>query len=135
MNHCLHSVLSQMLLHEVTMWSEYGENVEDALLPIVVGWQAEQRVVNLLYISQGNVSPTLVICIKISQLDIEDGSLYLVEATVSSAMVEDILTRRAIVGKRTEKAGKLLIAGSYGTTIAQSAKILAWVEAVAVSEE
>lgn len=135
MNHCLHSVLSQMLLHEVTMWSEYGENVEDALLPIVVGWQAEQRVVNLLNISQGNVSPTLVLCIKISQLDIEDGSLYLVEATVSSAMVEDILTRRAIVGKRTEKAGKLLIVSSYGTTIAQSAKILAWVEAVAVSEE
>ena len=124
-----------MLLHEVTMWSEYGENVENALLPIVVGWQAEQRVVNLLNISQGNVSPTLVLCIKISQLDIEDGSLYLVEATVSSAMVEDILTRRAIVGKRTEKAGKLLIVGSYGTTIAQSAKILAWVEAVAVSEE
>lgn len=124
-----------MLLHEVTMWSEYGENVEDALLPIVVGWQAEQRVVNLLNISQGNVSPTLVLCIKISQLDIEDGSLYLVEATVSSAMVEDILTRRAIVGKRTEKAGKLLIVSSYGTTIAQSAKILAWVEAVAVSEE
>ena len=135
MNHCLHSVLSQMLLHEVTMWSEYGENVEDALLPIVVGWQAEQRVVNLLNISQGNVSPTLVLCIKISQLDIEDGSLYLVEATVSSAMVEDILTRRAVVGERTEKAGKLLIVGSYGTTIAQSAKILAWVEAVAVSEE
>ena len=91
MNHCLHSVLSQMLLHEVTMWSEYGENVENALLPIVVGWQAEQRVVNLLNISQGNVSPTLVLCIKISQLDIEDGSLYLVEATVSSAMVEDVL--------------------------------------------
>lgn len=124
-----------MLLHEVTMWSEYGENVEDALLPIVVGWQAEQRVVNLLNISQGNVSPTLVLCIKISQLDIEDGSLYLVEATVSSAMVEDILTRRAIVGKRTEKAGKLLVVSGYGTTIAQSAKILAWVEAVAVSEE
>ena len=135
MNHCLHSVLSQMLLHEVTMWSEYGENVEDALLPIVVGWQAEQRVVNLLNISQGNASPSLVLCIKISQLDIEDGSLYLVEATVSSAMVEDILPRRAVVGERTEKAGKLLIVGSYGTTIAQSAKILAWVEAVAVSEE
>ena len=135
MNHCLHSVLSQMLLHEVTMWSEYGENVEDALLPIVVGWQAEQRVVNLLNISQGNVSPTLVLCIKISQLDIEDGSLYLVEATVYSAMVEDVLPRRAVVGERTEKAGKLLIVGSYGTTIAQSAKILAWVEAVAVSEE
>lgn len=122
-----------MLLHEVTMWSEYGENVENALLPIVVGWQAEQRVVNLLNISQGNVSPTLVLCIKISQLDIEDGSLYLVEATVSSAMVKDVLPRRAVVGERTEKAGKLLIVGSYGTTIAQSAKILAWVEAVAYS--
>ena len=72
-----------------------------------------------------------ILLIKIGQFYSKHGSLYLVKARVDTNMREDILVLGAIIAKHLYHIGKMLVVGSYASTIAKGTKILARTKAVA----
>lgn len=92
MYHSLHAVVCQILLQLVTSRCEHREDVEYTVPPIIVRRHHEQRITHLVHISPGHDAPTLIILIKIAQLDTEHGGLQLVHTAVASLVPEHILS-------------------------------------------
>ena len=89
-----------------------------------------QRVVEVLIIIMGHLLTMLVISHQILQLYIQNGCLDLIQTTVTTCVLEDIFLLRTVVGQGTDGLSKLSIIGSDCTSITQSTKVLAGIEAV-----
>ena len=88
-----------------------------------------QGVRHLFDVAAGNLSATVVVGIKATELYTEYGGLYFVEAAIDAFCLMNIFLARAVVGQCAYGAGKQAIARHHGSTIAQSSEILTWIEA------
>ena len=127
MNKCTDTLIMKMLLQLVSTRAKHREDVIH-----MVFLSTRYHDVGMMYlfaIAAGYVSSTLVVRIKIFQFHVKYGCLYVVQTAVLSQIVEDIFPRRSIVAQRTDNGGDFVVVGRYRTSIAQCAKILAWIEA------
>ena len=127
----LDSLVGKVFLKCVALLAQHGEYVEDIVMPVFPGGHGQERIVHLFYISQGYLAPATVVGIQMAQFHIEHCCLNLVETTVATTIVEDVLARRTVIGKCAECVGKELVVCGYGSPVAEGAEILSGIETVA----
>ena len=126
----LYPLLQQVFLQSVPLLTEDRENVIDVLVMWQPYRQGHCQMADSLIIEVCDVLTSLVIVIKMTQLDIEHGSLYLVQTAVATRIPEHVLALAAIIGQRTDSSSQRCVVTRHGTAIAQSAQILSRIEAV-----
>jgi len=127
MNDSLYAIVGEIVQKLVAAGAEDGEDMIDAAGRC---WQDNGRVRHLIYIYSSYFSATLVVGIKVTQFDIEDGSLEFVETGVTALIVEDVFLTRAVVSKGADNVGEGGIIRGDGSAVAEGAEVLAGVEAV-----
>lgn len=78
----------------------------------------------------GNLLAVGIVLVQMAELDIQHGSLDLIQPTVATDILEDVLTGGTVVGKGTDGVCQLLVVGGHGTGIAKGSEILARIEAM-----
>ena len=126
----LHTAVGQVTLQFVAPSAEHGEYVVYTIGAEVRTWQQQFRVAYFAYITHGDAPARGVVAVKIFQLDAQHGSLQLVQATVTPLHVEHILAARPVVAQSTHGTSQLSVVRGHGSGIAESAEVLARIEAV-----
>jgi hypothetical protein len=115
-NLCLYPIIQQILLEFPASMSKQRKDVKDTIARALrynnVG------MFHLIYIYSRYFLSVLVSSVECRELGIEDGGLNIVDAAVSSDVVEDVLLVAAIITKRTDEGGQLGVVGSDGSGIA-----------------
>lgn len=127
MNDSLYAIVGEIVQKLVAARAEDGEDMIDTTGRC---WQDNGRVRHLIYIYSSYFAATLVVGIKVTQFDIEDGSLEFIETGVKPLIVEDVFLAGAVVGKGADYVGESGIIRGDGSAVAEGAEVLAGVEAV-----
>ena len=126
MDLCFDAVLSEVSLEFVTTLAKHWEDVIDA---VAVRFNyAHEGIAYFSFVAGSNVLATLIGCIEMGQFGEKNGCLDFVDARVATEIVEDVVTRRAVIAKGSNDISQFSIIGGDGTSIAKGAKVFGGIE-------
>ena len=142
----LDTIVCEVLLEFITTRAENGEDVVNAVAieRKAVSLGARGRfsgsdtacyyfVDDVSFIAGGYLLATLVVGIKMTQLDVEDGGLQFVDTRVATQIVVHVFLMTSVIAQGTNDISQFVIVSGHGTSIAQCTQVLAWIERVSGS--
>ena len=142
----LDTIVCEVLLEFITTRAENGEDVVNAVAieRKAVSLGARGRfsgsdtacyyfVDDVSFIAGGYLLATLIVGIKMTQLDVEDGGLQFVDTRVATQIVVHVFLMTSVIAQGTNDISQFVIVSGHGTSITQCTKILARIERVSCS--
>ena len=126
MDLCFDAVVCEVSLEFVAALAKHREDVIDAVA-VRLNY-AHEGIAYFSLVAGSNVLATLVGCIEMGQFGKKDGCLDFVDARVTTKIVEDIVTRRAVIAKGSNDISQFSIIGGDGTCIAKGTEVLGGIE-------
>ena len=129
MDLCFDAVVCEVSLEFVATLAKHREDVIDAVA-VRLNY-AHEGIAYFSLVAGSNVLATLVGCVEMGQFGEKDGSLDFVDARVATQIVEDVVTRRAVIAKGSNDISQFSIISGDGTCIAKGTEVLGGIERVA----
>ena len=95
--------------------------------------ESHEGIAYFSFIASSNLLATLICLIKMAQFHIKDSGLEFIDTRVAAQIVVDIFLMTAIIAQSHHDSSQFVIVSGHSTSIAESAKVLAWIETVTSS--
>ena len=133
MTYSPHTILLQIIMQTITILLTINNDWEEMICILLIRekiWKSNQWIIDMLIIIMSNLFSMLIIFSQILQLHIKHGCLNLIQARITTGILEHILLLTSIICKSAHTSCKLWIICSNCATITKCTKILTRVERV-----
>ena len=115
-DHRFHTVVREILTQFIATRTENGEDMIDTVAMRLN--YSHEGIAYFSLIAGSNLLPTGIVSVEIAKFHVEDGGMDLIDAGITAEIVEDVFLRRAVIAKRLNSTGEVIIIGGHSTCIA-----------------